>query len=170
MSPLITAQKLDRELKARHSTTNDPLFKALIEDRIKANAKLMNREISLIHQRQDIASREAEITERARIKCGLRNLGAGMSADKPSHWYWDTASEQDTKELERIRVKLENKLFWQVDKALVRKFHILGGVSKTLKSLGLELLLALPEATRKDKALVTLKLVEMKLNGEVAHT
>lgn len=74
-------------------------------------------------------------------------------------------SEKDAKKLERVRGKIKELLFWDADKALVRKFALLGGVKKTLATIGLPAILSLPEGTRKEKAPLIIKLIEEKLNG-----
>ena len=74
-------------------------------------------------------------------------------------------SEKDARKLEKIRGKIKELLFHDADKALVRKFALLGGVKKTLATIGLPAILTLPEETRKEKAPLIIKLIEDKLNG-----
>lgn len=155
-----------RDLKSRLASEPDRLYRELLEQKIKDLYKLASREsVEILLQRQ-AENRSRWNTNRAPIKCGLRNATGGQVAEKPDHWYWDSASEKDAKELERIKNTIRKKLFFKPEKTLVRKFHILGGFSKALKALKLEALTQLPEETRKAKGEVILKLIEKELNGD----
>jgi len=154
-----------RLLKEKLAQDPDKLYQELLEQKIKDLYKLASRESVRILLVKQAENRSRWNTQRAPIKCGLRNATGGQTAEKPEHWYWDSASEKDAKELERIKNTIQKKLFFKPEKALVRKFHILGGFSKTLKSLGLEALTQLPEETRKAKGEVILKLIEKEMNG-----
>lgn len=155
-----------RDLKSRLANEPDKLYRELLEQKIKDLYKLASREsVEILLQRQ-AENRSRWNTNRTPIKCGLRNATGGQVAEKPDHWYWDSASEKDAKELERIKNTIRKKLFFKPEKTLVRKFHILGGFSKTLKALKLEALTQLPEETRKAKGEVILKLIEKELNGD----
>ena len=155
-----------RLLKEKHANETDKLYRGLLEQKIKELYKLASRESVEVLLVKQSEARSRWNTQRAPIKCGLRNATGGQVAEKPEHWYWDSASEKDAKALERIKNTIMKKLFFKPEKVLVRKFHILGGFSKTLKALGLETLTQLPEETRKAKGEVILKLIEKELNGE----
>lgn len=162
--PTNTKEQID-ELKDKLSQTADSLFKKLIEDKIKVLYRQLSHESSMILLERDRQARSVRNTKTTPIKCGLRNATGGQMPDKQSHWYWDNTSESEVKKLERIKNKLQTVLFVNADKALVRKFSILGGVSKALASLGLQGILQLPEETRKEKSKVILALIEEKLSG-----
>ncbi len=154
-----------RLLKEKHAKETDKLYRELLEQKIKDLYKLASREsVSILLVKQS-DNRSRWNTNRTPIKCGLRNATGGQVAEKPERWYWDSASEKDSKELERIKNTIMKKLFFKPEKVLVQKFHILGGFSKTLKALGLEALTQLPEETRKAKGEVILKLIEKEMNG-----
>lgn len=166
MSPHSTAQRLLSELKSRLTTETDPLSRALLEDKIKSTSQILIRESVRISLARDQQTRSFGLTQReAPIKCGLRGATGHSLPDKTRHWFWDGASEKDAKKLERVREKIKELLFWDADKALVRKFTLLGGVKKTLATIGLPAILSLPEGTRKEKAHLIIKLIEDKLNG-----
>ena len=162
--PTNTKQQID-ELKIKLESTSDPLFKKLIEEKIKVLYRTLSHESSMILLERDRLSRSVRNTKTTPIKCGLRNATGGQVADKTTHWYWDNISESEAKMLERIRVKIQTKLFINPEKVLVQKMKILGGLSKTLASLGLSGILQLPESVRKEKSKVILALIEQKLNG-----
>jgi hypothetical protein len=162
--PTNTKEQIDK-LKEKISQTADPLFKKLIEDKIKVLYRQLSHESSMILLERDRQSRSVRNTHSTPIKCGLRNSTGGQMPDKQSHWYWDGVAENEAKQLERIRVKIQTSLFINPEKVLVQKMKILGGVSKTLSSLGLQGILQLPEETRKEKSKVILALIEQKLNG-----
>lgn len=166
MSPHSTAQRLLSELKSRLATERDPLTRQLLEDKIKSVSQILIRESVKISLERDRQTRSFGLTQReAPIKCGLRGATGHSLPDKTRHWFWDGASEKDAKKLERVRGKIKELLFWDADKALVRKFTLLGGVKKTLATIGLPAILSLPEGTRKEKAHLIIKLIEDKLNG-----
>lgn len=166
MSPHSTAQRLLSELKNRLTTETDPLTKQLLEDKIKSTTQILIRESVRISLERDKQTRSFGLTQReAPIKCGLRGATGHSLPDKTRHWFWDGASEKDVKRLEKVRGKIKELLFWDADKALVRKFTLLGGVKKTLATIGLPAILTLPEGTRKEKAPLIIKLIEDKLNG-----
>ena len=166
MSPHSTAQRLLNELKTRLATETDHLTRALLEDKIKSTSQILIRESVRISLARDQQTRSFGLTQReAPIKCGLRGATGHSLPDKTRHWFWDGASEKDAKKLERVRGKIKELLFWDADKALVRKFTLLGGVKKTLATIGLPAILSLPEGTRKEKAHLIIKLIEDKLNG-----
>lgn len=163
--PTNTKEQIN-DLKAKFNETTDTLFKKLLEDKIKSLYNKLSHESTLILLERDRQSRSVRNTKSVPIKCGLRNATGGQEPDKSSPWYWDTASEKDAAKLERVRNKIQTTLFITPDKALVRKMVILGGVSKTLASLGLSGITQLPESVRKEKAQVILALIEQKLNGQ----
>ena len=166
MSPHSTAHKLLAELKSRLSTERDPLTRQLLEDKIKSVSQILIRESVKISLARDQQTRSFGLTQReAPIKCGLRGATGHSLPAKTRHWFWDGASEKDVKRLEKVRGKIKELLFWDADKALVRKFTLLGGVKKTLATIGLPAILTLPEGTRKEKAPLIIKLIEDKLNG-----
>lgn len=166
MSPHSTAQRLLAELKSRLTTETDPLTKQLLEDKIKSTSQILIRESVKISLERDRQTRSFGLTQHETpIKCGLRGATGHSLPDKQRHWFWDGASEKDAKKLERVRGKIKELLFWDADKALVRKFTLLGGVKKTLATIGLPAILSLPEGTRKEKAHLIIKLIEDKLNG-----
>lgn len=152
-------------LKEKLANEPDKLYRELLEQKIKDLYKLATRESVEILLTKQSEDRSRWNTQRTPIKCGLRNVTGGQVAEKQDHWFWDSASEKDAKELERIRNTIQKKLFFKPEKALIRKFHILGGFSKALKALGLEALTQLPEETRKAKGEVILRLIEKELNG-----
>jgi len=162
--PTNTKEQID-SLKDKLSQTADPLFKKLIEDKIKVLYRQLSHESSMILLERDRQARSVRNTKTTPIKCGLRNATGGQMPDKQSHWYWDNVTESEAKQLERIRVKIQTTLFINPEKVLVQKIKILGGVSKALSSLGLQGILQLPEETRKEKSKVILALIEQKLNG-----
>jgi len=159
-------QQQINELKLKFNETQDELFKKLLEEKIKLLYRQLSHESSMILLEREKQSRAARNTHTAPIKCGLRNATGSQVPDKDSHWYWDTASEKDARKLEQVKGKIQKVLFFTPEKALVRKFVILGGLSKTLASLGLSGITALPEQTRREKAQVILALIEQKLNGK----
>lgn len=166
MSPHSTAQRLLNELKTRLATETDHLTRALLEDKIKSTSQILIRESVRISLERDRQTRSFGLTQReAPIKCGLRGATGHSLPDKTRHWFWDNTSEKDAKRLEKVREKIKELLFWDADKALVRKFTLLGGVKKTLATIGLPAILTLPEETRKEKAPLIIKLIEDKLNG-----
>lgn len=161
--PTNTKERIEK-LKIKRAETTDPLYIALIDDRIKVLYNQLTRESSLVFAELERNRREVENTERRSIKCGLRNPLTGQKPEK-DHWFWDTASEKDARELERIKNTVQAKLFIVPEKAFVRKVHILGGLSKALKALKLEMILTLPENVRKEKAKVIFALIEKEMNG-----
>lgn len=166
MSPHSTAQKLLNELKSRLALETDPLTRALLSDKILSVSQILIRESVKISLERDKQTRSFGLTQReAPIKCGLRGATGHSLPDKTRHWFWDNTSDKDAKKLEKIRGKIKELLFWDADKALVRKFALLGGVKKTLAAIGLPEILSLPEETRKAKAPLIIKLIEDKLNG-----
>jgi len=166
MSPHSTAHKLLNELKSRLSTERDPLTKALLEDKIKSTSQILIRESVKISLARDQQTRSFGLTHReAPIKCGLRGATGHSLPDKTRHWFWDNMSEKDAKKLEKTRKKIKELLFHDADKALVRKFVLMGGVRKCLKEIGLPAILDLPENVRREKAPLIIKLIEDKLNG-----
>lgn len=165
MSPLITAQRLEQSLKNRLNHETDPLVRELLTDKIKQVSQTIIRESVRINHQRDKHSREFAITNNVSIKCGLRGATGHSLPDKQRHWFWDGASEKDARKLEKLRGKIKELLFWDADKALVRKFFLLGGVKKCLTEIGLPAILSLPEGTRKEKAPLIIKLIEDKLNG-----
>lgn len=86
--------------------------------------------------------------------------------DKQRHWFWDGEGEKDAKKLEKVKEKIKEILFHDADKALVRKFLLLGGVKKALKEIGLPAILGLPESVRREKSGLIMALVQSKINGE----
>lgn len=166
MSPHSTAHKLLNELKTRLTLETDPLTRALLEDKIKSVSQTLIRESVKISLARDQQTRSFSLTNNpAPIKCGLRGATGHSLPDKTRHWFWDGISEKDARKLEKVKGKIKELLFWDADKALVRKFTLLGGVKKTLATIGLPAILTLPEQTRKDKAPLIIKLIEEKLNG-----
>lgn len=166
MSPHSTAHKLLNELKTRLTLEPDPLTRALLEDKIKSVSQTLIRESVKISLARDQQTRSFSLTNNpAPIKCGLRGATGHSLPDKTRHWFWDNVSEKDARKLEKVKGKIKELLFWDADKALVRKFALLGGVKKTLATIGLPAILTLPEQTRKDKAPLIIKLIEEKLNG-----
>lgn len=165
MSPLITAQRLEQSLKSRLTQETDPLVRELLTDKIKQVSQTIIRESVRINHQRDKHSREFAITNSAPIKCGLRGATGHSLPDKQRHWFWDGASEKEAKKLEKLKGKIKELLFWDADKALVRKFFLLGGVKKCLTEIGLPAILTLPEGTRREKAPLIIKLIEDKLNG-----
>lgn len=166
MSPHTTAQKLLNELKSRLALETDPLTRALLSDKILSVSKILIRESVKISLERDKQIRSFGLTHNPTpIKCGLRGATGHSLPDKQRHWFWDGASEKDARKLERVREKIKELLFWDADKALVRKFALLGGVRKCLKEIGLPAILDLPESVRREKAPLIIKLIEDKLNG-----
>ena len=166
MSPHSTAHKLLNELKTRLTLETDPLTRALLEDKIKSVSQTLIRESVKISLARDQQTRSFSLTNNpAPIKCGLRGATGHSLPDKTRHWFWDGISEKDARKLEKVKGKIKELLFWDADKALVRKFTLLGGVKKTLATIGLPAILTLPEQTRKEKAPLIIKLIEEKLNG-----
>ena len=166
MSPHSTAQRLLSELKSRLTTETDPLSRALLEDKIKSTSQILVRESVRISLARDQQTRSFGLTHReAPIKCGLRGATGHSLPDKTRHWFWDNMSEKDAKKLEKTRKKIKELLFHDADKALVRKFVLMGGVRKCLKEIGLPAILDLPESVRREKAPLIIKLIEDKLNG-----
>lgn len=166
MTPHITAQRIVSELKTRLETETDPLTRALITDKIQSVSKIIIREsVRINHERERYSRALANTNNPVSIKCGLRGATGHSLPDKQRHWYWDGVSEKEARKLEKVRGKIKELLFWDADKALVRKFFLLGGVKKCLTEIGLPAILSLPESVRRDKAGMIVKLIEEKLNG-----
>ena len=166
MSPHSTAHKLLAELKSRLTLERDPLTRQLLEDKIKSTSQILIRESVKISLARDAQTRSFGLTNNETpIKCGLRGATGHSLPDKTRHWFWNGESDKDARKLEKIREKIKELLFWDADKALVRKFALLGGVKKTLATIELPAILTLPEGTRKEKAPLIIKLIEDKLNG-----
>lgn len=166
MSPHTTAQKLLNELKSRLATEHDPLTRALLSDKILSVSKILIRESVKISLERDKQTRSFGLTNNpAPIKCGLRGATGHSLPDKTRHWFWDNVSDKDARKLEKTREKIKELLFHDADKALVRKFVLMGGVRKCLKEIGLPAILDLPESVRREKAPLIIKLIEDKLNG-----
>lgn len=166
MAPEITKLiSAKRELAERLNTETDPLVRTLLEDKILQLSKRITAEKVRQHVMIDNNERARLDAHKARIKCGLRNLG-GVAKDKTAHWYWDEAEKQDAVKLERLKNKIQAFLFIVPEKQLVRKFHLLGGLKSTLREIGLSAIIELPEEVRKNKSEPLLKLIEKKLNGE----
>lgn len=166
MSPHSTAHKLLNELKHRLTLERDPLTRALIEDKIKSTSQILIRESVKISLARDNQTRSFGLTQHGTpIKCGLRGATGHSLPDKTRHWFWDNVSDKDARKLEKAREKIKELLFHEADKALVRKFVLMGGVRKCLKEIGLPAILDLPESVRREKASLIIKLIEDKLNG-----
>lgn len=158
-------QEQIRLLKEKHGRETDPLYKRLLEDKIKELYGRLSREsVEVLLQRERDERSQREL-RKAPIKCGLRNV-TGASKPESNHWFWDTATEAEIRRLEKTRNKIMEFLFHVPDKATVRKFTLLGGVKKTLKEIGLSAVIDLPESVRKDKSVPLMKLILEKLNGE----
>lgn len=165
MTTIIEAEKIEAGLKSRLATETDPLIRELLTDKIKSVSQTIIRESVRISHQREKNSREFTNTQQAAIKCGLRGSTGHSLPDKQRHWFWDGVSDKEAKRLEKARWKIKELLFWDADKALVRKFLLLGGVRKCLTEIGLPAILALPESVRRDKAGMIVKLIEEKLNG-----
>jgi hypothetical protein len=164
MTTIIEAKKLEASLKSRYETESDPLVRALLEDKIRQVSQTIIRESVRISHQRERNSRAFELSQ-APIKCGLRGATGHSLPDKQRHWFWDGATDSEVKKLEKVKGQIKELLFHTADKALVRKFFLLGGVRKTLKELGLPAILALPESVRRDKSGLIMALIESKLNG-----
>jgi len=166
MSPHSTAQRLLSELKSRLATERDPLTRQLLEDKIKSTSQILIRESVKISLARDAQTRSFGLTNNETpIKCGLRGATGHSLPDKTRHWFWNGESDKDARKLEKAREKIKEFLFHEADKALVRKFVLMGGVRKCLKEIGLPAILDLPESVRRDKSPLIIKLIEDKLNG-----
>lgn len=165
MTTIIEAKKIEASLKSRLETESDPLVRELLTDKIRSVSQLIIRESVRISRQREKNSREFTNTHEAPIKCGLRGATGHSLPDKQRHWFWDGVSEKEARKLEKVRGKIKELLFWDADKALVRKFLLLGGVKKCLTEIGLPAILTLPEGTRREKAPLIIKLIEDKLNG-----
>lgn len=166
MTTIIEAKKIEAGLKSRLAIETDPLVRELLIDKIRSVSQLIIRESVRISHQREKNSREFTNTQEAKIKCGLRGATGHSLPDKQRHWFWDGVSEKDARRLEKVRQGIKEILFHDADKALVRKFLLLGGVKKALKEIGLPAILGLPESVRREKSGLIMSLVQSKINGE----
>ena len=161
--PTNTQEQIDR-LKERFNQETDPLYRALLEDKIKELYRKLSRESTEIFLRREAEQRERLEGKTAPIKCGLRNA-TGTAKPETAHWFWDNATEAEVRKLEKTKNKITEFLFVTPDRATVKKFTLLGGVKKTLREIGLAAIIDLPESVRKAKSEPLMQLILEKLNG-----
>jgi len=161
IGPTNTQEQIAR-LKEKRGRETDPLYRSLLEGKIKELYGRLSQESVQVLLHQDRERREMANAHRASIKCGLRNA-TGTAKQETAHWFWDKQSDKDAKRLTSIGNKLAKTFYVNPTVDTIRKFFLHGGVKKTLEGLGLLVVLELPEEVRKAKSETIWKLIESKL-------